>query len=209
VNRFRWRTGGTLLLFGELRHGSLNQSAASPKLTRGDQCANMAMTLRRCACLLALAALLVAATASPVDAADGASFARPQSPSTPLATCSWWTTAICAVLPKSSSCLPAREPRSCFHSVTDQALWRSTTRATRSMRRVPSSSFRSSATCRANSGGGRSPGCARASVGQVLGDVEVSDEQTSLGDQSVALGRQKRVEGVVWSRGTTVTERAA
>jgi hypothetical protein len=46
-------------------------------------------------------------------------------------------------------------------------------------------------------------------VGQVLGDVEVSDEQTSLGDQSVALGTQKRVEGVVWSRGTTVTERAA
>jgi hypothetical protein len=39
--------------------------------------------------------------------------------------------------------------------------------------------------------------------------VEVSDEQVSLGDQSVALGMQERVEGVVCSRGTTVTERAA
>ena len=46
-------------------------------------------------------------------------------------------------------------------------------------------------------------------LGQVLGDVEVSDEQVSLGDQSVALGTQERVEGVVCSRGTTVMERAA
>ena len=46
-------------------------------------------------------------------------------------------------------------------------------------------------------------------LGQVLGDVEVSDEQVSLGDQSVTPGTQERVEGVVWSRGTTVMERAA
>jgi hypothetical protein len=30
-------------------------------------------------------------------------------------------------------------------------------------------------------------------LGQVLGDVEVSDEQVSLGDQSVTLGTQARV----------------
>jgi hypothetical protein len=56
---------------------------------------------------------------------------------------------------------------------------------------------------------GQLPAVLERPLGQVLADVEVSDEQGSLGDQSVALGTQERVEGVVWSRGTTVMERAA